>query len=624
MKSLRRLSVRRRILLVGSMPTLLVVLILTAYHMHNRWSDLRRESESVAHIVLEHISASAEYPLISGNYELLRPLVQAALEQASIVDVQIINSSGATVLHERSQSYVEKSDVSVVEHPIIRMVPSLDEFSEFGDTHLEERNLGTIRLTLSEAYTRSREMAILRQSLLTGLLVVVLAALVSHSASFTILTPLEKLAAFIAKLANGTTSSRLTVDDGAEIGRLQVNANRLADSLQQAERDQQRYTEQLMLEQQKTQQASKAKSEFLAMMSHELRTPLNGAIGMLQLMDLRNSPEEFDDYKRTADHSLTHLTQLLEDVLVVVDTEKNKLPVSFSEQKIPDVLQTLLQTFNLRALDKNLSFISEFDNALHQQKLQCDPSLIRQIVRHLVDNAIKFTDDGMVLLQLQIVSREQQSYLRITVTDTGIGIENAQKEKVLEAFAQANSSFNRRHEGIGLGLTISHHICRILGGDLHLEDGPERGTRVIADIPAKLISNTIRPSCDNAPGFSVLIVEDNPVNLKVTEKMLNKACHGLKVESAVSGEECLERTASNHFDLILMDCHMPGLDGFETTVRLREKGIETPVVACTANTTDQIRERCLASGMNDYMAKPLTLAVVREALNKWLPAETTN
>lgn len=621
MNPLRRLSVRQRILLVGAVPALMAVLILTAYHMVSRWTDLQHESESIAHIVLEHISASSEYPLISGNYDLLRPLVQAALEQRAIVSVEIKNSAGVTVIREGTPGDEGQGTVSVLEKSIVRMVPELDEFSEYGDTRMVERTLGTICLTMSDAYTRERAITIMQQSLAMGLFVVVLAALISRTASLSILTPLEKLASFIAGLAAGSTSRRLTVDDGAEIGHLQVNANRLAESLQRAEQDQQRYTEQLMQEQQKTQLASKAKSEFLAMMSHELRTPLNGAIGMLQLMELNNSSEEFDDYKKTADRSLTHLTQLLEDVLVVVDMEKNKLPVSFSEQKVPEVLDTMLQTFRLRALEKNLSFISGYDNAFNQQAFRFDPSLLRQVVRHLVDNAIKFTDDGVVLLQLSWRKSDADSLIEISVTDTGIGIDGSQKERVLEAFAQANSSFSRRHEGIGLGLTISHHICRALGGSLRIEDGDGRGTRVTATLPAQAISAGVEERSGGENRYSALIVEDNPVNLKVTEKMLNKAGSRLDVKSVMSGEDCLARLKEESFDLILMDCQMPGLDGFETTRRLREMGVATPVVACTANTTDKIRERCLASGMNDYMAKPLTLAVVRDALHKWLPHE---
>merc|ERR1712000_580117 len=253
---------------------------------------------------------------------------------------------------------------------------------------------------------RQQEYQIVRQSLFAGLLVVLLAAVIGLLVSRTILPALERLTRFINRLADGHTEERTQVDDGAEIGQLQTNVNQLAESLQQAEKDQLEYTEKLLAEQEKTQQASRAKSDFLAMMSHEIRTPLNGAIGMLQLMDLNNTDEEFDDFKQTADQSLTHLTQLLEDVLVVVDTEKNRLPVVFSEHKVAEVLKEMLESLISKAEEKGLQFRVSYDKALSASALQSDPSLIRQIVRHLVDNAIKFTDHGNVWLDLSLKQKD--------------------------------------------------------------------------------------------------------------------------------------------------------------------------------------------------------------------------
>lgn len=625
MIGLRRLPVRWRIFITGVVPALLVVVLLTVYHLESRWGDLRQERNNISLMVLEHLSASAEYPLISGNYDLLQPLVQAALAQPMIVSVVLLDASGREVLQEdQLTADSDQSDLTEVRHDIIRLVPALDEFSEFGDNRLESRQLGTIVLTLSESYIHGRILSIVQDSVIAGLLVVILAGFISRFASLSILLPLEKLGEFIARLAAGHSHSRMEVSDGAEVGHLQLNTNRLAESLERAELDQQEYTRQLMAEQAKTQQASKAKSDFLAMMSHELRTPLNGAIGMLQLLERDNTQEEFDDYKRTADRSLTHLTQLLEDVLVVVDTEKNKLPVAFSEQRLPDVLYTLLLSFRSRALEKQLSFVVEYSDRLLEEAVRCDPSLIRQVVRHLVDNAIKFTDEGMVLLTLSVSGESGHETLKLVVEDSGIGIDASQKERVLEAFSQANSSFSRRHEGVGLGLTITHHICRVLGGELQLEDSASGGARVVAEIPVSVSPQVVAEHEKTGQGFRTLIVEDNPVNLKVTEKMLGKAWQGLTVSSVMSGEECLKTLQDSVYDLILMDCQMPGLDGFETTERLRDMGVNTPVVACTANTTDQIRERCLAAGMNDYMAKPLTLAVVKQILTRWLPGEALN
>ena len=621
MKGLRRLSIRHRMLLVGVGPALLAVVVLTSYHMLNRWWDLRAEHERMAQLIVEHISASAEYPLVTGNYDLLRPLLNTALAQPAIVSVQILDSNGDVLmdLHDEGYSQLDAGDVVAVEHPMVRKVLALNEFSEFGDAPFREEALGVIRLGMSDVVIRQQEFSIARKSLLTGLLVVILAAVIGILASRTMLPALERLTRFINRLAEGHTAERTRVDDGAEIGHLQINVNKLAESLQQAEKDQQEYTETILAEQQKTQQASRAKSDFLAMMSHEIRTPLNGAIGMLQLLDRNNTQEEFDDYKETADQSLTHLTQLLEDVLVVVDTEKNRLPVVFSDHNITEALKELLDSLKRKADSKELEFRVSYDPALSSSALQSDPSLIRQIVRHLVDNAIKFTDRGGVRLDLSLKPEGDQNWLAITVSDTGIGIADEQKQKVLEAFAQVNSSFSRRHEGIGLGLTITQHICTLLGGRLDIQSDGSSGTRVEAIIPVISVSQAEDGPARDSASLRALIVEDNPVNLKVVQRMLTKAWDGIHISAVVSGEDCLARVRDEHFDVILMDCQMPGLDGFETTRRLRADGIQTPVVACTANTTDKIRDRCLDAGMNDYMAKPVKVPGLKKVLEKWLP-----
>ena len=621
MRGLRRLSINQRMLLVGALPAVLAVVVLTTYHMINRWLDLREEHQRMAQLILQHISASAEYPLVSGNYELLRPLLNAALAQPAIVSVEILSPDGKPLiaLQDKNYSELNADDMVIKQQPIMRELMKLDEFSEYGDGAMSEQKYGIIRLGMSDVVIRQQEYQIVRQSLFAGLLVVLLAAVIGLLVSRTILPALERLTRFINRLADGHTEERTQVDDGAEIGQLQTNVNQLAESLQQAEKDQLEYTEKLLAEQEKTQQASRAKSDFLAMMSHEIRTPLNGAIGMLQLMDLNNTDEEFDDFKQTADQSLTHLTQLLEDVLVVVDTEKNRLPVVFSEHKVAEVLKEMLESLISKAEEKGLQFRVSYDKALSASALQSDPSLIRQIVRHLVDNAIKFTDHGNVWLDLSLKQKDGKDCLAIMVTDTGIGIADDQKQRVLEAFAQVNSSFSRRHEGIGLGLTITQHICNLLDGELDIRSDGHTGTCVEAMIPVVPVKDKTRDERGDHATLRALIVEDNPVNLKVVERMLAKAWDGIEIDAVMSGEDCLHRLVHEEFDLILMDCQMPGLDGFETTRRLRESGIKTPIVACTANTTDQIRERCLQAGMDDYMAKPVKVPVLKETLGKWLP-----
>tara|TARA_R110002167_G_scaffold4261_8_gene20057 strand:- start:786 stop:2687 length:1902 start_codon:yes stop_codon:yes gene_type:complete len=620
MISVRRWSIRLRIMLVATIPVVLAAILITSYHMMQRWEELQRETDSLANIALEHLVAGAEYPIFSGNYQLLNPVVMAVLKQPSIAAVEILDMSGKRLYFQQTERYEEipRKDVRTLTREIFPEIPALDSLSEFDSQQPEVHRIGLVKMEVADTFIRQRQDAIMYQSMVAGLGFVLVSMLVAGGISTTIIPPLERLTGFIGQLASGNVKQRITIDSGAEIGNLQDSANRLAESLQHAQEAHRRYTAELREEQHKSQQASQAKSEFLAMMSHELRTPLNGAVGMLQLIALDNKAEEFYEYKSMAEQSLTNLAQLLEDVLVVVDTEKNNLPVVFAEHPLPEILATLMHEFSLRALEKRLSFVVEYDDILSQGKIRVDPSLVRQIVRHIIDNAIKFTEQGYVVALFSIHQQPTSHWLRIQVKDTGIGIPPDKRHKVMEAFSQISSSFSRQYDGIGLGLTISQHISHILGGSIQLRDNDGGGTQVLINLPIKRSVVSGNQDTDVlGMALAVLVVEDNVVNLKVAEKMILKACPGANVVAAENGERCLECVAEQDFDLILMDCQMPVLDGFETTRRLRANGVTTPIVACTANGSDLVFRRCIGVGMNDYLGKPLSLASLQATLLKW-------
>ncbi|ASP38630.1 hypothetical protein CHH28_08045 [Bacterioplanes sanyensis] len=488
---MRQWSIRRRITLVGAIPALITVIILTALHLWQQWNDVSEDNARTAEILMANLMAAAEYPLISGNYSLLDPLVEQVLAQPAFVLLRVNAPNGSLLLEQQSLEYpsLDPQDVDLQAYPVTRVVEALSDFSDFDQPQSEIETIAVVTLGISHHYIRQQQLQTLSQTLLSGAVVVMLAALLAQIAAMGIIPPLENLSRFIGRLALGNVSGRMTVDQGAEIGQLQESANQLAQSLEQARKDQQTYTRQLMTEQQKTQAASRAKSEFLAMMSHELRTPLNGAVGMLQLMSPDNSAEEFAEFKGMAEQSLTHLTQLLEDVLVVVDIEKSRLTVRPEMHQVAPLLENLLVSFRQRALSNGLSLVVEYEHSLDGINLRLDPSLLRQTVRHLVDNAIKFTEQGMVVVRLALVEQETAKHLLVEVTDTGIGIDDEHKEKVLEAFAQANSSFSRRYDGVGLGLTICNHICQIVGGHLRIEDNERQGTRVLVELPVEVLDD---------------------------------------------------------------------------------------------------------------------------------------
>lgn len=615
---IRNWPIRLRAVALATLPALITVVLLTTLHMMERWSDANRSSESTVKLMIESISASAEYPVISGNYDLLLPLIKAALNEPEIAYVRIVSPQGETLIEEKTAEFgdINPESVQVLRRTLLRDVVELDGFSEFGELMVMTQELAVVEVGMTDYFTRGRDLAILYQSLLTGFLVVLLAGVTARYSSLMIAGPIESVGRFISRLAEGEFWHRTQVDDGAEVGRLQENSNRLAETLELARQEQKKFTERLMAEQSVARKASASKSKFLAMMSHELRTPLNGALGMLQLLDQEQPGDEFTTQKNQAQESLEHLTQLLDDIMIVADTDQPASPVSAEPCQLGTYLEPLFEDLRLRAMSKGLSFIAEVAPALRREAVVTQPAMLRQLLRHLTDNALKFTRHGLVSVS---ITPAHHGGLQVTVTDTGIGIPEDKYDQVLEPFTQLAAESNREFGGVGLGLTISAHIVRILGGSMSFAPQSGGGTVVRISLPELVLAPNKDGDESNEAGHGrILIVEDNEINLKVAEKMLRKVGPELEISSVGSGEACLSLMARETFDLIMLDCQMPGMDGFETAQRLRESGYDGIIVACTANTTDRIESRCLESGMNDYMSKPIRLDGVKQMLGQWM------
>ena len=626
MIALRRWSIRRRIVLVGVLPVLLAVLILTSYHMSEHWQSIKRQNDNVSSMILRHLALSAEYPVISGNVALLEPMITAALAQPSIVAVAILDSEGNELLRRQIAGYrsLAKQDVHPLYQDVIQEVSSLNEFSEFSSGGVSRRHLATIALEVSDAFSHAQQQNILQQSLSAGIGVLILTVFIAIAISTTIIPALEKLSEFISALAEGKLDQRIEVDDSAEIGQLQGNTNSLAESLANARQASQEYTRRLREEQGRAEAANQAKSRFLTMMSHELRTPLNGVSGALELLQPDQSSSDFEVYKSLAKSSLDQLTVILQDVLVIVDAEKGRLPVNVQKQRLPQMLEPLIQDYRKEALEQRLSFVVEYGSMLKDGKISVDPALIRQVVRHLLSNAMKFTESGYVVLKVDGRNRGAGALLTISVMDTGIGIPDDKRKLIFEAFTQVSTDFNRRYDGVGLGLTLVNHIVTILGGHITLGDGLEGGTSVVVELPIQAPESPVTSTRRVAESKeSVLIVEDNRVNLMILKKMINKLFPGFTVDSVASGEACLERVASTSYGVILMDCQMPGMDGFEATTRLRALGETCPIIACTANASSDVHERCMSVGMNGFIGKPVDPDTLKAELKSWLTASET-
>jgi signal transduction histidine kinase/CheY-like chemotaxis protein len=379
-------------------------------------------------------------------------------------------------------------------------------------------------------------------------------------------------------------------------------------------------------------EASQAKSEFLANMSHEIRTPLNGIIASSELLVHRSDlPPEAAEHVRLVAESGDLLLKLLGDILDLSKIEAGQLRLEKHAFSVAPTLADSLALLEGKAIASAVRLESDLAPELHSYR-EGDSYRLRQVLLNLVSNALKFTPaGGRVEVSARLASPETDPALvRFSVRDTGIGMDAATLARVFERFTQADTSTTRRYGGSGLGLAISSHLVRMMGGSLEAKSAPGEGSEFYFTIPLPIA--TVAPAelgstgaVDRNLGLHVLVAEDNEINRRILASQLERL--GCRFQMVADGEEALAALAEAPLpDAVLMDCHMPKLDGWETTRRLRRWSLAPeperraaaalPIVALTAAALPEERARCAAAGMNGFVSKPVKLAELGLALER--------
>lgn len=455
--------------------------------------------------------------------------------------------------------------------------------------------------------------------LTNNIIIVILTLFSAFSFVFTIYlfshfitNPIELLTQKAKSIGNGNLDEKIEIKNNDEIGDLAQSFNDMTDNLKDYIRK------------------NSAKSMFLANMSHEIRTPMNGILGFIQLLSKTYLDIEQKEFVREIKNSSEALLRLLNDILDISKVEAGRLELECIDFSIKNVVKEIEAYASICVREKNIAINVVYDETI-PDILNGDSSRLKQVLINLVNNAVKFTKQGEITIKASLLDKESDSVrILFEIVDTGIGIEKDKQAMIFDSFSQADTSTARKFGGTGLGLAICRQIAELMGGSIALESESGQGSRFFFDPLFSLCDET--PSYDsndqevfpNSLGkrfenLNILIAEDNLVNQKLVKKIVSK----LKSKSRIvnNGKEAVEAFEQDVYDLILMDCQMPEMDGYDAASAIRKsekkKGlVRTPIIALTANAFEGKEKKYLDAGMDDYCPKPIDYAFFAELIQK--------
>mgnify|MGYP003683020777 CR=1 FL=1 len=574
---------------------------------------LLKEMEKNIETRFELLAFSASDALITEDISLLRTITEQVVENdPNVIEIKITNEEGQLLLNVEGKRRDINSEMRSFAYP----------------ARFEGELFGTFYISID---TAALYASVARHSLfLTGItvvLILLLSLLFAVFIFFALIKPIRKINAYLKNISqDGEQRLKLSGFISDELHKLGHSAEVLHGYFIREKK----YLKKLKEAKQKAEEANLAKSEFLANMSHELRTPMNTIMGMCEMLMSSNLDES---QKKNAKHvysSSESLLSILNDILDLSKIEANEVHVEMAPVNVRNLVEDVLHGYSVSPDKNDIEMMFDCEASV-PELIQSDSRRIQQILRNLLGNALKFTEEGVVKVLVKTEERNRSPFICFEIQDTGIGIPEDKRAEIFEKFSQVDASVTRRFGGTGLGLAITQQLVNLLKGDIKVESTLGKGSTFTVCIPLMAVhENDVKTMADVEnkkdsesiiipKGVKALVVDDQELNCHILTKMLGH----LGVEDcdmAYDGNEALEKIQGNDYDIVFMDCQMPNLDGYEATRQIREQeaggASRLPIVAVTANAMLGDEEKCLKAGMDGYLSKPIRKESVEQALKE--------